>query len=868
MCSFRWLIRSVRAVFCSLVIGIFLDGPSLCAASITLGFTGRLNRAEARSLRPLRTFVVRPALPASLGRLEELAYNLWWTWNTDAAELFERIDRNLWADLGHNPVRLLGAVPQSRLDALAEDDSFQGHLERVLAQFDEYLASSRTWFERHSGMPRVGVAYFSLEFGLHECLPIYSGGMGILAGDHIKSASDLGIPFAGVSLLYQEGYFRQYLNADGWQLERYFDNDFHQMPVRLERDAHGQPVTVAVEYPGRRCVAQIWRIDVGRAPLYLLDANVPENGPHDRQVTTRLYQGDLDMRIRQEVLLGVGGVRALAALGREPTVCHMNEGHAAFLAIERIRRLMTERKLSFHEAREIAAAGNVFTTHTPVPAGIDLFGADLIDQYFGRWYGELGLSRDEFLGLGRQNPFNGQEPFSMAVLAIRLAEHVNGVSKLHWHVSRRMWQGVWPELPVDEVPIGAITNGVHTGFWTAGSEMEPLYDRYLGPEWREEPSDGEVWQSIFQVPAEELWRAHERGRERLVSFAHERLRRQAAQRGAPAAETAQSGQLLNPDVLTIGFARRFATYKRATLLFRDPERLRRILGDRNRPVQIIVAGKAHPQDVPGRETIRQLIHEARRPEYGNRIVFVEDYDIDVARQLVQGVDLWLNNPRRPLEASGTSGMKVAVNGGLNVSILDGWWAEAYSPELGWAIGRGEEYADTAEAHEYQDTIESRALYEVLEKDVIPLFYDRGPDGLPRGWIARMKTSIAANAPYFSTHRMVEEYFATAYEPAMRRYAELGAEDAARARELAAWKRRVAESWRDVKVLEVDSNGGRDVVVGSAMDVKAMVQLGQLKPEDVRVELYAGALDPHGEIAEGRAVPMSPSGQHDGRAEFR
>ena len=816
-------------------------------------------------MRPLRTFVVRPALPASLGRLEELAYNLWWTWNTDAVELFERVDRNLWADLGHNPVRLLGAVSQSRLDALAEDDSFRGHLERVLEQFDQYLASSRTWFDRHGGSPRGGVAYFSLEFGLHECLPIYSGGMGVLAGDHIKSASDLGIPFAGVSLLYQEGYFRQYLNADGWQLERYFDNDFHQMPVRLERDAHGQPLTVSVEYPGRRCVAQIWRIDVGRAPLYLLDANVPENGPHDRQVTTRLYQGDLDMRIRQEVLLGIGGVRALAALGREPAVCHMNEGHAAFLALERIRVLMAREKLSFHEAREIAAAGNVFTTHTPVPAGIDLFGPELIDQYFGRWYGELGLSRDEFLGLGRQNPFDGQEPFSMAVLAIRLAEHVNGVSKLHGRVSRRMWQGVWPELPVDEVPIGAITNSVHTGFWAAGSEMEPLYDRYLGPEWREEPSDGEVWQSIFQVPAEELWRAHERGRERLVSFARERLRRQAEQRGAPAAEIAQAGELLNPDVLTIGFARRFATYKRATLLFRDPERLRRILGDRNRPVQIIVAGKAHPQDVPGRETIRQLIHEARRPEYGNRIVFVEDYDIDVARQLVQGVDLWLNNPRRPLEASGTSGMKVALNGGLNVSILDGWWAEAYSPELGWAIGRGEEYTDP----DYQDTIESRALYELLEKDVVPLFYDRGPDGLPRGWIARMKTSIAANAPYFSTHRMVQEYCAKAYAPAMTRYAELSADGAREARELAAWKRRVAESWRDVRVLDVTSDGRNgDVTVGSKMEVEATVQLGALGPDDVLVELYAGAIDPNGQIAEGSGVQMTADGVKGGCARFR
>jgi starch phosphorylase len=688
--------------------------------------------------------------------------------------------------------------------------------------------------------------------------------MGLLAGDHIKSASDLGIPFAGVSLLYQEGYFRQYLNTDGWQLERYLNNDFHNMPVRLERDASGEPLKVSVDYPGRRCTAQVWRIDVGRAPLYLLDANLPENTPHDRQVTTRLYQGDLDMRIRQEILLAIGGMRALAALGREPTVCHMNEGHAAFLAIERIRRLMAVEKLSFHEARQIAQAGNVFTTHTPVPAGIDLFGPALIDEYFGSVYGELGISRDEFLGLGRQNPFDGQEPFSMAVLAIRLAEHVNGVSKLHGRVSRKMFQGVWPEVPVDEVPIGSITNGVHVGFWAAGSEMEPLYDRYLGPEWRDDPSDGELWQGIYQVPAEEIWRAHERGRERLVSYARERLRRQAEQRGAPASEIGQASELLNPDVLTIGFARRFATYKRALLLFKDLERLQAILSDRARPIQFIVAGKAHPQDLPGRETIRQLVHQSRRPELANRIVFVEDYDIDVARQLVQGVDVWLNNPRRPHEASGTSGMKVAVNGGLNASILDGWWDEAYTPELGWAIGRGEEYADT----DYQDTVESRQLYDLLEKEIVPLFYDRGSDGLPRGWIARMKTSIATNAPQFSTHRMVQEYFVKAYLPAGERYVRLLAEGGRTARELAAWKRGVVDSWRDVKVLDVQSDGTGEVKVGTRLDVRAKVALGQLRPEDVRVELFAGEIDPSGAIADGKCMPMSVESSQDGTVQFR
>jgi starch phosphorylase len=816
-------------------------------------------------MRPLKTFTVRPALPPELVRLEALAYNVWWSWHQDAIELFARIDREVWNDSGHNPVRLLGLVDQSRLSELARDDGYRSHLERVLTEFDGYMRGGRTWFERQGRATPGGVAYFSLEFGLHECLPLYSGGMGLLAGDHIKSASDLGVPFCGVSLLYQEGYFRQYLNADGWQLERYYDNDFAQMPVTLERDGQGQPFKVSVELPGRRCHAQVWRIQVGRTPLYLLDANLPENAEGDRQITTRLYQGDNDMRIRQELLLGIGGLRALSALGRSPSVCHMNEGHAAFLGVERIRVLMQQRGLSFYEAREVAAAGTVFTTHTPVPAGIDVFAPALIDEYFRDAYPTLGLSREEFLSLGRQNPFDGAESFSMAVLAIRLAEHVNGVSQLHGSVSRDMFKKVWPELPVGEVPIGAITNGVHAGFWTTGSEVEPLFDRYLGADWREDPPDPQVWQAAFSMPSEELWRAHERNRERLISYARDRLRRQAEERGATAPEVARASEMLDPAALTIGFARRFATYKRALLLFRDPERLARILGDRSRPVQFVIAGKAHPQDMPGRETIRQLIHHARREEFASRIVFLEDYDIEVARRLVQGVDLWLSNPRRPHEASGTSGMKVAFNGGLNASVLDGWWCEAYRPEVGWAIGRGEEYADT----DYQDTIESRALYELLEKEIVPTFYERGGDDLPRGWIGRMKASIASICPYFNTHRMVQEYTTRAYVPAAERFQQLQADGGAPARDLAGWKRRLQEGWRDVRVLDVETGDTSDLRAGAEVSVRARLALGQARPEDLRVELYAGALDQRGEIAEGEAAPMAPEdGVSGGEAWFR
>jgi starch phosphorylase len=814
-------------------------------------------------MRPIKTFTVRPSLPINLTRLDELAHNLWWCWQQDAVDLFERIDRELWTRSGHNPVQLLGAVDQARLAELAADPGFGAHLARVLQSFDAYMGAAGTWFSRLGENKLRSVGYFSFEFGIHECLPLYSGGMGLLAGDHIKSASDLGLPFYGVSLLYQEGYFRQYLNADGWQLERYYENDFHTMPLRLERGADGQPVTITVDYPGRQLRAQVWRLQIGRAPLYLLDANLPENDPNDRAITRRLYQGDKDMRMRQEILLGIGGVRALAAVGVEPAICHMNEGHAAFLGIERVRRLMQARGLSFHEARELAAASHVFTTHTPVPAGIDIFALELMDRYFGPVYTELGITRDEFLSLGRENPFDQNENFSMAVLAIRLADKVNGVSQLHGEVSRRMWRRVWPDVPESEVPIGAITNGVHAAFWTAGSELAGVYDRYLGPGWREHPADEEVWQEAYQIPAEELWRAHERGRERLVAFVRERLRRQAIDRGAAPSEVARAGDLLDPSALTIGFARRFATYKRALLLFKDAERLVQIMGDRSRRVQFVIAGKAHPEDLQGREVIRELIHRARRDELANRIVFVENYDIEVARQLVQGVDVWLNNPRRPHEASGTSGMKVALNGGLNLSVLDGWWVEAYRPEVGWAIGRGEEYEDL----EYQDQIESRALYDLLEKEVIPLFYDRGPDDLPRGWIGRMKASVAQIGPFFNTHRMVQQYATEAYLPSAERVDRLIARSAGPARELAAWKRRMWSAWGDVRVVKLDAPLPAEVTVGAEVPVQAVVQLGSLTPADVKVELYGGSIDGRGEIVADTRLSLTPDGVSDGAAKF-
>ncbi|MFQ6059490.1 MAG: glycosyltransferase family 1 protein, partial [Anaerolineae bacterium] len=849
-------------------------------------------------MKPIRTFTVIPSLPAPLERLRDLAYNLRWAWNHDTIELFRRLDsdpstgasgQSLWEITGHNPVLMLGTIDQARLEAAAADEGFLAHLERVVRDFDAYLAGESAWFRRAHGKSEGPlVAYFSAEFGLTECLSIFAGGLGVLAGDHLKSSSDLGLPLVGVGLLYQQGYFRQYLNEAGWQQEAYEDNDFHNLPLILERQAdglalergEGTPLTIEVPYPGRQVTAQVWRAQVGRVALYLLDTNIPANRPEDRDITDQLYGGDLEMRIQQEIMLGIGGYRALKALGVEPTVYHMNEGHSAFLALERIRHLMETHGLSFAEAREAASAGLIFTTHTPVAAGHDYFPPDLMDRYFADYARGLGLSRREFLALGRQDPGNDSEPFCMTILALRLAAYSNGVSRLHGQVSRRMWQGIWPGVPEDEIPIGHVTNGVHFRSWIS-LEMNQLYDRYLGPRWREEPADQEVWQRAERIPAEELWRTHERRRERLVAFARRRLRSQLERRGAPQAEIEAANEALDPEALTIGFARRFATYKRATLLLRDPERLARILNNPERPVQVIFAGKAHPRDDAGKELIRQVVGLARQEAFRRRLVFLEDYDMAVARYLVQGADVWLNTPRRPREASGTSGMKAAANGVLNLSTLDGWWDEAWldfgfgqrlqsairNPKFeipfGWAIGRGEVYDDPG----YQDQVEAEALYDLLEQDVIPTFYDRGADGLPRRWIARMKASIGTLCHFFNTHRMVQEYTECFYLPAAARYRQLTADGMARARALAAWKARVQEGWPQVRVEAVGAEPLGELRVGDEVHARARVHLGVLTPDDVRVELYLGRVDAEGEIVEAEATPMQPVGP-DGEGNYR
>lgn len=809
--------------------------------------------------RSLRTFTVLPHLPERLQALQKLAYNLWWCWNHDAISLFRRIDDDLFEHLGNSPVKLLGAISQQRFGELENDDGFLAHMDRVEESLNDYLSNANTWFqERHANPGNFRVAYFSAEFGLHESVPIYSGGLGVLAGDHLKAASDLGIPLVAVGLMYREGYFRQYLNADGWQQESYPENDFFNLPLVPECQPDGKPLYVNVPFPGREVWCRIWRIQVGRVPLYLLDANISRNNADDRQITNRLYGGDNDMRVRQEMILGIGGIRALRALNKIPTICHMNEGHSAFCGLERIRLMMEETGASFATAREAVSAGACFTTHTPVPAGNDTFPPSLIEYYFAGYFPALKIDRREFLGLGRQNPQDEQEPFCMTVLAIRLANTSNGVSKLHGTVSRKMWKNIWPQLPESETPIGAITNGVHTMSWVA-PEMALLYDRYLGLEWQHRPPESSVWNRVDNVPDAELWRTHERRRERMVVFARARLKEQLRRRGAPGSEIARSDEVLDPEALTIGFSRRFATYKRGSLIFRNLERLGAIVNSKERPVQIVFSGKAHPRDHGGKELIAEILHIARRPEFRRRVVFIEDYDMSVARFLVQGVDLWLNNPRRPLEASGTSGMKVCCNGCINLSVLDGWWDEGYKHDNGWAIGAGEEYTDLA----YQDDVESRAIYDLLEQEIVPLFYTRSSDGVPRGWLRVMKRSMKTGASYFNTGRMVQEYLERCYWPSQTRFSTLCDQHLRRAEALAQWRNRLTRGWAQLRIESVEPTSVDLMRVGGSLDVKARVNLGNFTPEDVAVQLFHGVVDTVSDIPAPATVEMSHNGAPEG-----
>jgi starch phosphorylase len=803
---------------------------------------------------------VTPSLPPAIAALDEIAGNVWQAWNPDAAALFARLDPELWQEVDRNPVALLRRLPQEALAAAAEDESFVAMVARVQVRLEAYL-SSPGWFPAaNPAAEGIRVAYFSLEFGLDPGIPLYSGGLGILAGDHLKSASDLGIPLVGVGLLYRNGYFHQYLGPDGGQRERYPATDWADLPLEDVRDPAGEPVVVRVELADREIVAAVRRIQVGRIPLILLDADVPENPEDLRAVTSALYGGDKEMRIRQELLLGVGGMRALRAAGLAPTALHMNEGHSALLALERVRMLIEDEGVERDAAFEQVAASTVFTTHTPVPAGNETFALDLARTYLEPVAARIGLSWDELAAMGA-GP-DGEHVFGLTPLALRTSGFANGVAELHGRTSRRMWRGLWPGLPEREVPITSVTNGIHTASWLS-PELHELLERYIGPGLRDRPDDATLWERVEAIPPGELWRAHELRREALVFFARQRLHEQLARRGSRRVALRGAEEALRPDALTICFARRFATYKRAGLLFRDPDRLARLLGDEERPVQVVVAGKAHPHDQPAKDLMREIVGLAQEPGLRERVVFIEDYDMHVARFLVQGADVWLNVPRRPLEASGTSGMKAAANGVLNLSVLDGWWVEGYAPDCGWAIGGGEEYEDPDE----QDAVEGEALYALLEREVVPLFHLRDASGRPREWIQMMATAIRRLGAAFSTHRMVREYAERAYVPAHAAAGRLGAEHCAGAVRLAAWRARIEETWPQVAVRAETLTDG-PVQVGSAVPVAVHVTLGEVPAEEVRVEVVAGAPDGAGGIEPERVVRARPDGRGERPGETR
>jgi starch phosphorylase len=798
-------------------------------------------------MRAFRSFTVRARLPEALAPLQELAFNLRWSWDERTRDLFRWVDPGLWERTQHDPVQVLSLVARDRLVALSKDNGFMSFLGEIHAEFRRYMGVQR-WFHNRGRSALQKVAYFSPEFGIAEALPQYSGGLGILAGDHLKAASSLGVPMVGVGLLYSEGYFRQRLNPDGWQEERYPVMDPHSMAL-----TPAENIRVTVDLAGQPLSARIWCAAVGRVKLYLLDADIDDNSEEMRKVTDRLYGGSTEHRLRQEILLGIGGVRALDALGEKVQISHSNEGHAGFLGLERIRQLVTTRNLTFQEAVEAVRAGTIFTTHTPVPAGIDRFPAELIEKYFSGFASECGVDIGEILALGHAPGESPGSPFNMAVMGLRLAGMANGVAKLHGRTSRAMFAPLYPSVPVEEVPILSITNGVHGPTWVSPA-MGDLFTKHVTPSWEDAaPSD---WERIADARDDELWRAREQGKEALVSFVRSRLKAALADKGVPDADSAWADEVLDPTVLTIGFARRFASYKRATLLLSQPDRLKALLLDIKRPVQLIFAGKAHPADDLGKDMIRQIVQFARDPEVRHRVAFLEDYDIAVARVMLQGCDVWLNNPRRPMEASGTSGEKAALNGALNCSVLDGWWDEMFDGKNGWQIASAELYSDAR-----RDEVETNSLFEVLERQVVPLYYDRAGDRFPRQWVAKIKNSLSSLGPQVQASRMVREYVEVMYEPMAKRTEALSANGFERAKQLAAWKARVSRAWPDVSVQSVGTEGiGAVTDLGATKRATAEVFLGDLGFGEVAVELLVGPLSAGDEISSWEVVRMQYVGE--------
>ncbi len=810
-------------------------------------------------MKALRSFTVRPHLPERLASLDTLAANLRWSWDRRTRDLFRSIDPQGWDEGGHDPRLVLARAEPARLDELAGDAAFCGELDSLVAGLDTYLTSPR-WFDtdgsNRGALDGGVVAYFSPEFGIAEAVPQYSGGLGVLAGDHLKAASDLGVPLVAIGLFYRHGYFRQSLNLDGWQQERFPDLDPFAMSLEL-----CDGVRVELDLAGRTLVAQVWAAQVGRTPLYLLDSDLPENPPDLQLVTDRLYGGDVEHRLRQEMLLGIGGVRALEALGVDARVFHTNEGHAGFLGLERIRNLVQRDGLSVDEAVQAVRAGAVFTTHTPVPAGIDQFPRELIEQYFPSWCAACGVSADDLVRLGHRPGSEPGDRFNMAVMGMHLAERRNGVSRLHGEVSREMFADLWPGVPTEETPVGHVTNGVHGDTWV-GPEMSELFEQHVGADWQWSGAD--AWTAVDSIGDDELWQARLAAKVRMVDHVRERLRSSGLAVGRSPSELEWVDDALDPAALTICFARRFATYKRAALLLSQPERLAALIGDDERPMQFVFAGKAHPADDQGKELIRQVVAFAQDLGLRHRFVFVEDYDMAIARSLVQGADVWLNTPVKPMEASGTSGMKAVLNGALHCSILDGWWAECFDD--GWADGGGANgfaitSADGIEDQDRRNEVEAGGLFELLERRVVPLYHPDGhsPGQASPGWVERQRASLRTLGPFVSAHRMVRDYVRELYLPAAAHAAALGADDHRGARELAAYRARLDACWHQVHVDAVDvSDAIADL--GDLRRVDAVVALGDLRPDEVEVQLVVGRVGQSGELEDTTVIGMHDEGR--------
>ena len=801
--------------------------------------------------------IVNPQLPKRIEKLSEISNNLWWSWNTEFLRLFKMMDRDLWETCEKNPIKFLKLVSQDRLEELAKNNDFLKEYDKLAKQFDDYMTSKNTWFSNnYPDCKKDLIAYFSAEYGLDETIPIYSGGLGILSGDHLKSASDLGIPLVAVGLLYKNGYFHQKINGYGEQETEYNNIELSNLPISPVKDENGFELKIHVKFEKRNVYLKVWQINVGRIKLYLLDSDIEENSPEDREVTLRLYVGDQEMRIKQEIVLGMAGTNLLTrVLGLNPIIFHMNEGHSAFLILELIKNIIKEKQVSFEVAKDIASSKTVFTTHTPVPAGNDIFPIELVEKYFKDFWIRLGLNREQFLKLGMKPCKDLEHGFNMGILALKIAGKKNGVSELHGAVSRELFNDVWPEIAANESPITYVTNGIHTCSWLAPS-LKQLYNKYLMPYWQDNIHNDEVWKNIKDIPNSELWKIHQERKEKLLHLVKhcttDRLRRS----GYSYEEINDITSKLDPNVLTIGFARRFATYKRATLIFTDIERITQILNNQDRPVQIIFAGKAHPADKEGQDLIKRIHEISMMPQFKGKIFLLENYNIAMSRYLVSGVDIWLNNPRRPMEASGTSGQKASVNGAINFSVLDGWWAEGYNQENGWTIGTNADYS----SYEEQDITDSQSIYNTLEEKIIPTYYQKDKDGISEKWMNIMKNSIISTGGKYSTSRMLVDYTNKLYIPLIK-LTKKYYENVDNVAEFNLWKKNIYTNWKDIKIIQKNNLNNITMDAGNNIEVRCEVHLPNVDVNNIRVECYYGKILDNGLVENVSIIPMELQNQN-------